>query len=379
MWDEVPRKQTDEEIINALTSQQRPKALLPVPEGMRVGNRLDINAYVKKNPPVHVDTVHDVSSSKNTPISYNRTGHLSDVEFSSNPDAFYRVGLGTKEQALTPMGVERGMGKTPQAMIKGTNIGTHDDEVRRMLAEMLQDPAYTQVGMDPRIGSQFYDKATDRPIWTSGEKFQSGPLVMVPKKDIETTDWNDPRLELKDFPGKTYAEGGLTGYAPGGKIVKGALDALTKASEGKMGQVADKNLTTLQDFHTSLGDSIAARVKEAQDKIAAANFKYKTGDRVFTDWTAKNNYPPYEILGQRILGGKFGAILRDPATGKALRDENGKALREAEHVGYQVRHDYTPHGETEPSWRIHTMPETSLKGLIEPEEPYKKGGKVKKK
>jgi len=190
---------------------------------MRVGNRLDINAYVKKNPPVHVDTVHDVSSSKNTPISYNRTGHLSDVEFSSNPDAFYRVGLGTKEQALTPMGVERGMGKTPQAMIKGTNIGTHDDEVRRMLAEMLQDPAYTQVGMDPRIGSQFYDKATDRPIWTAGEKFQSGPLVMVPKKDIELTDWEDPRLELKDFPGRHYAPGGLVGYGIGGNIIKGAL------------------------------------------------------------------------------------------------------------------------------------------------------------
>jgi hypothetical protein len=204
-WNELPPYYTQEQVTNALTSQQRPKAFADVPVGMQTGNRLDIKAY-EKDPSVYVDTVHD---SKGKPISYNRTGHLSDVTFSSKPNTFYRVGLGTKPQALTPMGVERGMAKTPQAMMKGTNVGTHDEEVRRMMAEMLQDPAYTQIGMDPRVGSQFYDKATDRPIWTSGEKLQSGPLVIVPKKDIETTDWNDPRLLLEDFPGKTYKKGGL--------------------------------------------------------------------------------------------------------------------------------------------------------------------------
>jgi hypothetical protein len=203
-WNELPPYYTEEQVINALTTQQRPKALIDVPPGMQTGNRLDIRAY-EKDPSVYVDTVHD---SKGKPFSYNRTGHSTDVKFSSKPNAFYRVGLGTKEQALTPMGVERGMAKTPQAMMKGTNVGTSDEEVRRMMAEMLKDPAYTQIGMDPRVGSQFYDKATDRPIWTSGEKLQSGPLVIVPKKDIDTTDWNDPRLLLEDFPGKTYAKGG---------------------------------------------------------------------------------------------------------------------------------------------------------------------------
>ena len=190
-WSELPPEYTDEQIINALSSNQLGKALAPVPVGKETGNRLDINAYTKNNPPVFVDTVHDIND-KNKVISYNRTGHLRDVDFKSLPNSAVLMGLGTKEQALTPMGAQMGKSKAPIAMIRGTNVGTGDNEVRRMMAEMLNDPNYTQIGMDPRVGSQFYDKATDRPIWTSGEKFQIGPLVMVPKKDIEVTDWLDP-------------------------------------------------------------------------------------------------------------------------------------------------------------------------------------------
>ena len=207
-WNELPPEYTDEQIRNALRSNQLDKALAPVPVGKETGNRLDINAYTNNNPPVFVDTVHDINDN-NKVLSYNRTGHLKDVNFKSLPNSAVMMGLGTREQALTPMGAQMGKSKAPIAMIEGTNVGTHDDEVRRMMAEMIKDPRYTQIGMDPRVGSQFYDKSTDRPIWTSGEKFQVGPLVMVPKKDIETTDWNDPRLLLKKFPGKTYKKGGL--------------------------------------------------------------------------------------------------------------------------------------------------------------------------
>ena len=207
-WNELPPEYTDEQIRNALRSNQLDKALAPVPVGKETGNRLDINAYTNNNPPVFVDTVHDINDN-NKVLSYNRTGHLKDVNFKSLPNSAVMMGLGTREQALTPMGAQMGKSKAPIAMIEGTNVGTHDDEVRRMMAEMMKDPRYTQIGMDPRVGSQFYDKSTDRPIWTSDEKFQVGPLVMVPKKDIETTDWNDPRLLLKKFPGKTYKKGGL--------------------------------------------------------------------------------------------------------------------------------------------------------------------------
>jgi hypothetical protein len=202
-WNELPPNYSDEQIKNALLSNKQSKALARVPEGMQVGNRLDIPAYTQHG--VYVDTTHDAAGK---PISYNRTGHLKDVEFSSKPNQAVRVGLGTKEQALTPMGAEMGSAKSPFALIKGTNVGTKDDEVRRMMAEMMQDPRYTQIGMDPRKHSQFYDKSTGMPVWAAEEKLQSGPLIIAPKRGLETTSWDDPRLNLSDFEGKKYAKGG---------------------------------------------------------------------------------------------------------------------------------------------------------------------------
>jgi hypothetical protein len=203
---ELPPEYTDEQIVNALLSNKRPKALAEVPAGMRVGNRLDIPAYTQHS--VYVDTTHDAAGK---PISYGRTGHLKDVEFSSKPDKAVRVGLGTKPQALTPMAAEYGADKSPFALIKGTNVGTKDDEVRRMMAEMLNDPNYVQIGMDPRRGSQFFNKETGMPVFAAEEKFQSGPLVIVPRRGLEETSLDDPRLDLSDFVGKKYAEGGAVG------------------------------------------------------------------------------------------------------------------------------------------------------------------------
>jgi hypothetical protein len=74
---------------------------------------------------------------------------------------------------------------------------------------MMKDPAYTQIGMDPRRHSQFYDKSTGLPVWAAEEKLQSGPLIIAPKKGLETTSWDDPRLNLSDFEGKKYAPGGV--------------------------------------------------------------------------------------------------------------------------------------------------------------------------
>jgi hypothetical protein len=212
-WNELPPNYTDEQIRNALTSNKQPKALAPVPVGMRVGNRLDIPAYTQKG--VYVDTTHDTAGK---PISYGRTGHLKDVEFYSSPDTFVRVGLGTKPQALTPMGAIMGADKTPKAQIKGIHQGTPDDEVRRMMEEMMKDPRYTQIGMDPRKHSQFYDKSTGMPVFSAEEKLQSGPLILAPKRGLETTSWDDPRLNLSDFEGKKYAAGGKVGAL--GALVK---------------------------------------------------------------------------------------------------------------------------------------------------------------
>jgi hypothetical protein len=253
-WKELPPNYTDEQIRNALTSDKQPKALAPVPAGMRVGNRLDIPAYTRQG--VYVDTTHDTAGK---PISYGRTGHLKDVEFSSSPDKFVRVGLGTQPQALTPMGAEMGLEKTPKALIKGIHQGTPDDEVRRMMEEMMQDPRYTQIGMDPRKHSQFYDKETGMPVWAAEEKLQSGPLILAPKQGLETTSWDDPRLNLSDFEGKKYAPGGAV------KAAKKMLEHARSVPFVHFSNKADLMQLDPNMYGTGIKGQEAARLKSAPD------------------------------------------------------------------------------------------------------------------
>jgi hypothetical protein len=205
---EVPRAHSDTDITSALNRNQvEDKGILGVnlfaPQGMRVGNRLDIPAYERFG--TYVDTMHDPSKG-GKPIAYGHTGHLKNVEFQSDPNRAIRVGLGTKEQGLTPLALEEGQGKSPFAMMVGDNQVTSNDEVRRMLAEALKDPTWRQIGMNPYRGSQFYDKADMQPVFSAAEKIQAGPLVLA--RDVEKTSWRDPRLKTKY--GVNYAQGGLT-------------------------------------------------------------------------------------------------------------------------------------------------------------------------
>jgi hypothetical protein len=279
-WKELPPNYTDDEIRNALTSDKQSKALAPVPVGMRVGNRLDIPAYTRQG--VYVDTTHDAATGK--PISYGRTGHLKDVEFYSSPDTFVRVGLGTKPQALTPMGAVMGTDKTPKAQIKGIHQGTSDDEVRRMMEEMIQDPRYTQIGMDPRKHSQFYDKQTGMPVFSAEEKLQSGPLILAPKQGLETTSWDDPRLNLSDFEGKKYATGG--------NVAKKILEHARKVPFVHYSQSPSISQLDPNMYGRGIKGAEAARLKNAPDIKPRSYF-----------YTQSRDKQPEQVLGPHKYSG----------------------------------------------------------------------------
>ena len=140
---------------------------------------------------------------------YGHTGHLKDVDFLSDPAYAMRVAMGTKPQALTPGGAERGLGKAPFAVMEGSNIVTDPEEVRRAIEFYKGAPEWKQVGMNPYRHSQFYNKETMNPVWDAEEVLQSGPYVIA-KRPTETT-WEDPRLAIdKDNPfGIKFAKGGL--------------------------------------------------------------------------------------------------------------------------------------------------------------------------
>jgi hypothetical protein len=128
-------------------------------------------------------------------------------------------------------------------------------------------------------------------------------------------------------------------YAGGG-IVKGAIAAARKAAESagmKAPTLANKELTTLQDTHTMLGDRIRAEAELARKMMEEFDYKYDKGHRVFTQDSATKNRVPYEVLERTRTGNQ---IMYDTSGGgmKARKDpETGKAMRTPYEPGYRVR------------------------------------------
>ena len=166
------------------------------------------------------------------------------------------------------------------------------------------------------------------------------------------------------------AEGGavmdIPAYAGGGAVKQVMKDMISSAAEKagmKAPTVAAKDLTTLQDFHTSLGDKIRERAGDTQNMVESMPFKYDKGHRVFTEDSASKNKPPYTIMrrvpyGNQPMRGDHPTL--GPGMGKVLKDpDTGKTMRTPVEPGYHVRH------ENGDEWSEFQIPESAIKGDVE--------------
>jgi len=137
-----------------------------------------------------------------------------------------------------------------------------------------------------------------------------------------------------------------------------ASDAIVKAAQsaGMNAPVtANKPLTTVQDFHTSIGDEVRRRSIDAKKEMDAFNYKYDKGQRVFTEDSAKKNKAPYEVI-ERYRHGNNLMWEGEPWTSKKIIDpETGKAKRTPYEPGYRVRGEI---GEM-------ILPESAIKGNVD--------------
>jgi hypothetical protein len=164
--------------------------------------------------------------------------------------------------------------------------------------------------------------------------------------------------------------GGAVKKQAGGAIRRAAANAITKAAEDagmKAPVTAAKDLTTLQDFHTSLRDRIQAEAEATRKMMEGFDYKYDKGQRVFTEDSARKNKAPYEILFRTRVGNQ---IMYDTSGGgmKQIKDpETGKAKRTPYEPGYRVR------SQTEDGVSEFEIPQRAIKGNVE----MAKGGRVK--
>jgi hypothetical protein len=165
-YDFVPTPATKAEAVDAI----REKETYGVPAktlktGHPVGLRLDIPAYTSKG--VWVPTVHEQESGfgAGKKIGHESVAELTDAKFGMHEKAAASIAGGKPKGTI--------------ATIKGNWKKTNEKTAVAKAQAALNDPAWTQVGMDPERHSYFYDRKTTQPILSADEVIQIGPLVLA--------------------------------------------------------------------------------------------------------------------------------------------------------------------------------------------------------
>ena len=163
-YDFVPKPASAERVTGALKEPQRERyGTGSIPEGRKVGLRLDIPAY--SNHGVWVNSVHDEQDKGKA--YYEPVSHITDAVF----DRF-------ENKALN---VAAGVAKAPFARITGNWKPIDQDVAVERAQEYLAHPEWRQVGMDPTRRGHFYDRESMQPIHSAEEVIQIGPLVLAKK------------------------------------------------------------------------------------------------------------------------------------------------------------------------------------------------------
>jgi len=102
------------------------------------------------------------------------------------------------------------MGKSTIARIYGDYVPEDPIKLREEAMRLLDDPEWTQVGMNPYRQGQFYDKVTGSPVMEASEVIQVGPLALA--KGIEKpsiTQLKSLAVRTKDDKLRMFNQGGL--------------------------------------------------------------------------------------------------------------------------------------------------------------------------
>ena len=165
-YDFVPKPATRAEAVGAIEDKETygvPSKTLK--NGHPVGLRLDIPAYSRYG--VWVPTIHEQASGFG---AGKKIGHESVA-------AVTNATFGMSEKAAAS--IAGGKPKGTIATIKGSYKKISEKEAVARAEEALNDPTWTQVGMDPERHSYFYDRKTTEPVVSADEVIQIGPLVLA--------------------------------------------------------------------------------------------------------------------------------------------------------------------------------------------------------
>jgi hypothetical protein len=235
VWEEVLEPATDEQMRNALNVVQRQKVNAPIPEGTKVGTRIDILAARKYG--VQVVTIHEAKANVKSPmpgtaISYRNVAKLRNAKFA----------IGSEQKALD---IAEGEKKDAIQTIEGYLVDITPAEAKREMEKALSDSEYIQIGFDPTAHSYFYDRVTKLPVISADEIIQIGNQVLA--KGVEFQEAETFLYNITEDQGHLFAGEGVekVDTVPSGvkkKVKKGRSPELTEMAEKlKRGEITKED------------------------------------------------------------------------------------------------------------------------------------------
>ena len=141
--------------------------------GTRVSVRIDVPSFNATGN--YVTSFHDGSIRQGKILAYGRAAHIkNNLKFHTNPKA--------------ALSVARGSSKVPIARVHGDMLNTKPEKIKQLAEKYINDPEWTQVGMNPERFSYFYNRKTMQPVIGGEEMVQVGDLVLVKNAKFTTLD-----------------------------------------------------------------------------------------------------------------------------------------------------------------------------------------------
>ncbi len=183
----VPALPSLEDITNSLDISKVATGIIGLTKnlenGEKVASRLDIPAYEDYD--TWVVSLHD-GNKEGKSIAYGQTAVLKNVDFKTFPGSAIRIAMGTQN-------------KSTIGRMFGDWVNEDPELVHARAKELINDPAWTQVGMNPFRYSWFYDKSDGMPVASADEVIQVGALVLA--KNAKKVLPSDPIFETKSAKG----------------------------------------------------------------------------------------------------------------------------------------------------------------------------------
>jgi DNA-binding protein H-NS len=166
LYEEPLKPATSEQVFDALDVKKREQINPQIPNGTKVGLRLDIPAFNRKG--VFVVSIHQkrTASAPGKVIGYGSVAKAKNVTF----------GVGNQLKALE---IAAGSAKDALQTIEGEYVNVTPEQAFAEAQRAIKDPSYVQVGIDPTRHAYFYDRRTTLPVVSAQEVIQIGNMILA--------------------------------------------------------------------------------------------------------------------------------------------------------------------------------------------------------